>query len=60
MNTCRKPEYFRKRFNSFLNAFVPNWIDVVFLIIFAILQFLNTDTGLNVLIIILYYGIELE
>lgn len=30
-----------------------------FLIIFAILQFLNTDIGLNVLIIILYYGISL-
>ena len=59
MNTYRKTEYFQKRFNCFLNAFVPNLIDVVFLIIFAILQFLNMDTGLNVLIIILYYGISL-
>ena len=58
MNTYRKTEYFRKRFNSFLNAFVPNWIDVAFLTIFAILQFLNMVIGLNVLIIILYYGIS--
>ena len=33
MNTCRKTEYFRKRFNSFLNVFVPDLIDVVFLMI---------------------------
>ena len=36
-----------------------NLIDVAFLIIYAILQFLNMDIGLSVLIIILYYGISL-